>query len=85
MTTNKARRHTLALILPLLLLAVGCDSQSGMVDPDPTDVSAGAFMITSSQVAVSATTSEGTFEAFGLIDEVVSERADVPESEVGQD
>ncbi len=69
MTTNKARRHTLALILPLLLLAVGCDSQSAMVDPDPTDISAKAFMITSTQVAVSPTTSEGTFQAFGLIDD----------------
>ena len=69
MTTNKARRHTLALLLPFLLLAVGCDSQSGMVDPDPTVVSEATFMIRSSQVAVSPTTSEGTFKGFGAIDD----------------
>ncbi len=69
MTTNKARRHTLALLLPFLLLAVGCDSQSAMVDQDPTVVSAEAFMIRSSQVAVSPTTSEGTFKAFGTIED----------------
>ena len=68
MTTNKARRYTLALLL-ILLLAVGCDSQSAMVDPDPTVVSAEAFMIRSSQVAVSPTTSEGTFKGFGAIDD----------------
>ena len=68
MTTNKARRHTLALLL-ILLLAVGCDSQSAMVDPDPTVVSAEAFMIRSSQVAVSSTTSEGTFKMSGAIDD----------------
>ena len=69
MTTNKTRRYTWALILPLLLLAVGCDSQSGMMDPDPREVSAGAFTIRSARVAVSPTTSEGTFKAFGLIDD----------------
>ncbi len=73
MTTNKARRHTLALLLPFLLLAVGCDSQSAMVDPDPkvvsAEASAEAFMIRSSQVAVSPTTSEGTFKGFGAIDD----------------
>ncbi len=69
MTTNKARRHTLALLLPLLLLAVGCDSQSAMVDPDPTVVSAEAFMIRSARVAVSPTTSEGTFKGFGALDD----------------
>ncbi len=73
MTTNKARRHTLALLLPFLLLAVGCDSQSAMVDTDPKVVSAeastAAFMIRSSQVAVSPTTSEGTFKGFGAIDD----------------
>ena len=69
MTTDKARRYTLALLLPLLLLAVGCDSQSGMVDPEPTAVSVETFMIRSSQIAVSPTTSEGMFEAFGTIDD----------------
>ncbi len=73
MTTNKARRHTLALLLPLLLLAVGCDSQSAMVDPDPTVVSAEAsteaFMIRSARVAVNPTTSEGSFIVFGAIDD----------------
>ena len=73
MTTNKARRHTLALLLPLLLLAVGCDSQSGMVDPDPTAVSteasAAAFMIRSARSAVSPATSEGTFKMSGAIDD----------------
>ncbi len=69
MTTNKARRHTLALLLPLLLLAVGCDSQSGMVDPNPTVVSAEAFMIRSARGAVSPATSEGTFKMSGAIDD----------------
>ena len=69
MTTNKARRHTLALLLPLLLLAVGCDSQSGMVDPEPTDVSAATFMIRSARGAVSPATSEGTFKMSGAIDD----------------
>ena len=73
MTTNKARRHTLALLLPFLLLAVGCDSQSAMVDPDPTVVSAEAsteaFMIRSARGAVSPTTSEGTFKMSGAIED----------------
>ena len=72
MTTNKARRHPLALLL-ILLFAVGCDSQSGMVDPDPTAVSteasAAAFMIRSARSAVSPTTLEGTFEASGYIND----------------
>ena len=65
MTTNKARRHPLALLL-ILLFAVGCDSQSAMVDPDPTAVSTEAsteaFMIRSARSAVSPATSEGTFK-----------------------
>ena len=69
MTTNKARRHTLALLLPLLLFAMGCDSQSGMADPEPTAVSAEAFMIRSERGAVSPATSEGTFKVFGAIDD----------------
>ena len=69
MTTNKARRHTLALLLPFLLLAVGCDSQSAMVDPDPTVVSAETFMIRSARGAVSPATSEGTFKMSGAIDD----------------
>ena len=69
MTTDKARRYMLALILPLLLLAVGCNSQSVMVDPEPTEVSTEAFMIRSAQVAVNPTTLEGTFEVFGAIDD----------------
>ena len=70
MTTNKARRHTLAMLL-ILLLAVGCDSQSGMVDPDPdpTAVSEATFMIRSARSAVSPATSEGTFKGFGAIDD----------------
>ena len=68
MTTNKARRHPLALLL-ILLFAVGCDSQSGMVDPEPTAVSTEAFMIRSARSAVSPATSEGTFKVFGAIDD----------------
>ena len=72
MTTNKARRHPLALLL-ILLLAVGCDSQSAMVDTDPTvvsaEASAEAFMIRSARSAVSPATSEGTFKVFGAIDD----------------
>ena len=69
MTTNKARRPVIAWILPLLLLAVGCDSQSGLVDQAPTEASAEAFMIRSSQVAMSPTTWVGTFKVFGTIDD----------------
>ena len=68
MTTYKTRRLALALLLPLLLLAMGCDSGNGMVDPDPPDP-AGAFMIRSDRVAVSPTTLEGTFEASGYIND----------------
>ncbi len=72
MTTNKARRHPLALLL-ILLFAVGCDSQSAMVDPDPTvvsaEASAAAFMIRSARGAVSPATSEGTFKMSGAIDD----------------
>ncbi len=76
MTTNKARRLISALTLPLLLLAVGCDSGNGMVDsglPEATsdvpEATPEAFTINSSQVAVSPTTSEGTFKGFGAIDD----------------
>ncbi len=68
MTTYKTRRLALVLLLPLLLLAMGCDSGNGMVDPDPPDP-AGAFMIRSDRVAVSPTTLEGTFEASGYIND----------------
>lgn len=67
MTTNTARRLTSALVLPLLLLAVGCDR--GVVDPDVPEARSGAFTINSSQDAVNATTSEGTFKASGVIDD----------------
>lgn len=74
MTTHSVRRLILTSFLPLLLLATGCDS--GIVDPDPPAAQEPvlqdqAFMIrsTSASVAVSPTVSEGTFKAFGLIDD----------------
>ena len=67
MTTNKARRLIPALVLPLLLVAVGCDS--GIVDPISLEAASGAFTIRSEQVAVNSATSEGTFEASGVIDD----------------
>ena len=69
MTTHKSHRLISALVLPLLLLAVGCDSGNGMVDSDVPEASPEAFTINSSQVAVSPTTSEGTFKVFGAIDD----------------
>lgn len=74
MTTHNARRPMIVWILPLLLLAVGCDSQSGMVDPAPTSGSAEAFTIRSSQIAMSPTTWEGTFKVFGSIDDTGASR-----------
>ena len=58
MTTHKARRLISALVLPLLMLAVGCDSGNGMVDSEVPEATPEAFTINSSQVAVSPTTSE---------------------------
>ncbi len=69
MKTKRAYFLTAALILPLLLLFVGCDSGNGMVNPDVPEALPGAFTINSSQVAMNPTTMEGTFEAFGAIDD----------------
>ena len=70
MTTNTTRCLTLALVLPLLLLAVGCDSGGGaLMQVNVPEPDAGAFTIRSAQDAVSPTTSEGSFKAFGFIDD----------------
>ncbi len=61
MTTHKARRFTLALVLPLLLLAVGCDSTEGtLMSAESPEASSGAFTIRSA---------EGAFKAFGIIND----------------
>ena len=71
MTTNTTRCLRLVLVLPLLLLAVGCDSGGGalMQVNVPEESPSGAFTIRFAQDAVSPTTSEGSFKAFGFIDD----------------
>ena len=61
MTTFKARRLTLALVLPLLLLAVGCDSQ--------TVIESGPFTIRFDQPVTVENTASGVFEASGMIED----------------
>ena len=69
MTTRKARRFTLALLLPLLL-AVGCDSTEGtLMSAESPEAPSGAFTIRFAQDVVSPTTSKGSFKAFGFIDD----------------
>lgn len=73
MQTNHAPRLGAAWLLPLLILATGCDSGAGALtgsetEPPPPGVSE-AFTIRTSKVAVSETVMEGTFEASGIIDD----------------
>lgn len=68
MTTHKSRRLISMLALPLLLLAVGCDSGNALVDPDAQETP-DAFKIQSVMVTESSNTVEGTFEASGFVDD----------------
>lgn len=63
MTVKVTYRHFSVSLLLSLLGAIGCDNRLAPT-PAPED---DQFTITSSQVAVSATTMEGTFEARGAI------------------
>ena len=65
MNTNNAYCPIFTLILPLLLLTVGC----GTMDPEVPEESSGAFSISFNLFATSPTTLEGTFLAFGAIDD----------------
>jgi hypothetical protein len=68
MTTHTTRRLIATLVLPLLLLAVGCDSGNALMDPD-SQATPDAFTIQSVMVTESSNTVEGTFEASGFVDD----------------
>lgn len=71
MKTTHMGHLTSILLLPLFLFSVGCDSEADpVVGPDlEEEITPAEFTITSTLVPVTATRTQGTFEALGAIED----------------
>jgi len=82
MNTTPIRRLAQILLVPFVLLAVGCDSGgASLVEVAPEDDASSTFTIFSAPESGKTLPAEGTFKAIGMVDDVGTYSDDVSSPE----